>query len=220
MLNTKLILIEGLPGAGKSTTTSRLGMALQESGIPCEWFLEDDDPHPISCLDFEIKGLPQKMIPLWKEFVDRNLDRPSVTILESRLWQNTSLYMLMSETGMNEILDYNHRLEQVLTPLSPALIYLDQPDVPAALHRMAAARGEPWVRATLGETLDYPWFSTRRIGDFDGWISFFKAWHEVAGQLYGEWPHHKVEVINPHENWNEAYNLMDAFLQIGPAKEL
>jgi uridine kinase len=63
LLATNLILIEGLPGSGKSTTTSRLGKLLQDSGISCDWYLEDDHPHPIPCLDFEIKGLAQKNGP-------------------------------------------------------------------------------------------------------------------------------------------------------------
>jgi len=63
MLNTKLILIEGLPGAGKSTTTEHLGTFLQQHDIACCWYLEEDDPHPIPCLDFELENLSQKMIP-------------------------------------------------------------------------------------------------------------------------------------------------------------
>jgi hypothetical protein len=70
MLTTKLILIEGFPGAGKSTTTGHIGTRLQQHGVACRWFLEDDQPHPIACLDFEIQGLPEKMIPLWSSYLE------------------------------------------------------------------------------------------------------------------------------------------------------
>jgi tRNA uridine 5-carbamoylmethylation protein Kti12 len=52
MIKTKLILIEGLPGAGKTTTAIHLGTDLQEQGLSCRWYLEKDEPHPIACLEF------------------------------------------------------------------------------------------------------------------------------------------------------------------------
>lgn len=213
MLATQLILIEGLPGSGKSTTASYLGQFLQNSSIPCNWYLEDDHPHPIPCLDLEIKGLSQKMIPLWQEFAQRAAREPGMTVLESRLWQNTALYMLMSEVNLAEIVDFNLQAGVALSPLSPALIYLDQPDVAAALRRMASTRGKAWVDAALRETLDYPWFASRGIHDFEGWLTFFVAWHEVAERLFHDWPHPKTRILDPQEDWAEAYKKMSGFLQ-------
>jgi thymidylate kinase len=93
MLETKLILVEGFPGAGKSTTTDYLRALLRERGFACRAFLEEDDPHPIDCLDFEIKGLTEKMVPLWRQFVEQARDEEVVTIIESRLWQNTAFFI-------------------------------------------------------------------------------------------------------------------------------
>jgi thymidylate kinase len=85
MLNTKLILIEGLPGVGKTTASVRLGTYLQQQGIACHWYLETDDPHPIACLDFKLEDQAEKLPPLWKVFVEKALQAPTVTIIESRL---------------------------------------------------------------------------------------------------------------------------------------
>ena len=82
--------------------------------------------------------------------------------------------MLMSEVSLAEIIDLNLQVRAALHPLSPALIYLDQPDVTAALRRMTSSRGEAWVDATLRESLDYPWFASRDIHDFEGWLTFFR----------------------------------------------
>lgn len=71
MLNTKLILVEGFPGAGKSSTTGYLRTLLQDRGFACRAFLEEDDPHPIDCLDFEIQGLAGNMFPLWDGSLNR-----------------------------------------------------------------------------------------------------------------------------------------------------
>jgi thymidylate kinase len=49
------ILIEGLPGAGKSSTAEHIGDNYLRQGISCEWFLEEDEEHP---LDFSGMALP------------------------------------------------------------------------------------------------------------------------------------------------------------------
>lgn len=55
-MNTKLILVEGLPGFGKSTTAKLIHEILTERNIPAELFLEGNLDHPadydgVSCFD-------------------------------------------------------------------------------------------------------------------------------------------------------------------------
>jgi hypothetical protein len=214
MLDSRLILVEGFPGAGKSTTTEYIGSILQQSGMACRWFLEDDDPHPIACLDFEIKGLTQKMVPLWTRLSQQAMQDPAVTVIESRLWQNTALFMYMSECGLEEIFEFNRQVCQVLTPLSPVLVYLDQEDVEAALRRLYAIRGEKWMDQVLETTTQYAWFQSRSRKDFAAWVDFFKEWQDVAGRLFADWSTPKIKIQNPHDDWERAYNQLHAFLQI------
>jgi len=216
MLNTQLVLIEGLPGAGKSTTTVQLGAVLERQGIACRWFREEDDPHPLPCLDFAIQGLPLKMVPLWVDFVQHARQEAFVSIIESRLWQNTGLYMYMSGNEVDAILEFSRAVYQVLSPLSPVLIYLDQEDTEMALRRMSATRGETWLAETLAETLSYPWFKSRGINDFTGWIQFFATWHSVAERLFDEWPYQKIRILDPHADWADAQAKMYSFLQVQP----
>ena len=217
MLNTKLILIEGLPGAGKSSTTVHLGKTLEQLGTACRWFREEDDPHPLPCLDFEINGLPQKMMPLWESFAKLALQEPFVTIMESRLWQNTGLYMYMSENEIDDIIKFNLKVYEALTPLSPVLLYLDQDNTDIALQRMRSTRGDQWMEATLQETTQYPWFQSRDLKDFAGWVKFFEEWRPVAERLYDLWPHSKIKIPNAHDDWMSAYEQINTFLQVTAA---
>ena len=214
MLNTRLILVEGFPGAGKSTTTKHIGETLQQSGAACRWFLEQDDPHPIPCLDFEIKGLTGKMIPLWTRFVEQAIHAPTVTIIESRLWQNTAFFMYMSECSLEEIIEFNRQVCRTLALLSPVLVYLDQQDVEAALGRLHSLRGEKWMQSALEMTTQYPWFRSRGRKDFAAWVDFFKEWQPVVKRLFADWPYSRLKIRNPHENWENAYHQLHAFLQI------
>jgi thymidylate kinase len=218
MQNIKLILIEGLPGAGKSTTTIQLGTILNEHGIACNWFLEDAEPHPIACLDFELKGLSTKMVPFWTSLVNRALIDPVITIIESRLWQNTALFMYMSDFTEEEIIAYTREVWQVLTLLEPVLVFLDQVDVEKALRRMYSIRGEQWMQLALGKTTQYAWFQKRNVNGFAGWVKFFEAWQPLAERLYADWPFQKIRVLNPHEDWQKAYAEICTFLDVFPPK--
>jgi hypothetical protein len=214
MINTKLILVEGFPGSGKSTTTGHIDKTLQQNGVPCRRYLEDDDPHPIACLDFEIKGLPEKMIPLWSYFTEQAMQESNVTIIESRLWQNTALFMYMSEWQPEGILRFSRNVAEVLVPLSPILVYLDQDDTDTAMHQLYIRRGEKWFQKALQMTTAYPWFQSRGLKNYAGWVQFFKEWQDVVTRLYNDWPLRKVKLLNPHNDWMKAYQQINDFLQI------
>ncbi len=116
MIHTKLILIEGLPGSGKSTSTTYLRGALQAKGFECRQYLEEDEPHPIPGLDYELKGLAGKIVPLWEAFAEQAEAETGVTIIESRLWQNTAMYLYMGGYGVDEIFSFNRQVWDVLRP--------------------------------------------------------------------------------------------------------
>jgi len=213
MINTSLILIEGFPGAGKSTTTVHIGSVLQQQGVACRWYLEEDNPHPIACLDFAIQGLTEKMIPLWASYAEQAMHESVVTIIESRLWQNTAFFMYMSNIEVDEIVQFNKQMGQALAPLSPILVYLAQQDTEAALRRLYTLRSEKWMQDALEMTTAYPWFQSRGLKDFTSWVQFFSEWQLVVEKLYQDWPHQKIKIQNPHDNWGIAYQQIDAFFK-------
>jgi hypothetical protein len=214
MLNTKLILVEGLPGAGKTTTSSHLQTILQQQGLECRQYLEEDHPHPIDCLDFEIKGLAEKVVPPWEKFVEHAKREQVITIIESRLWQNTALFMYMSDCATDEIFQFNRQVWRTVKPLAPVLVYLDQEDTERALSRLYRLRGEEWMEDAMETTSQYKWFRERGLKDFAGWVRFFEEWRQLAERLYCDWPGQKVKIINPHEDWTNSYHQMSNYLQV------
>lgn len=204
MLDTRLILIEGFPGAGKTTTAVELGERLQQQGIPSRWHLEEDDPHPIACLDFKLRDLRSKLPPLWRDFTRKTGQSSELHIIESRLWQNTILFMYMSDYPFHDLLELQQLVAAELTALSPVLVYLHQDDVQKAILRLPTIRDEQTLARDFATTRKYPWFRSRDLADLDGWVQFFSEWAGVAEALYLEWPHHKQKVLNAHEDWERA----------------
>lgn len=84
-MNTKLIIVEGLPGSGKSTTASTIYEILQNYPIKSELFLEGNLDHPadydgVACFSHSEWGL------LENNFVNKK-------ILHSNVEYNSGLFL-------------------------------------------------------------------------------------------------------------------------------
>src|ERR1051325_8136278 len=97
MIETKLILIEGLPGSGKSTTAQKLANVISNSEIACQCFLEWSTNHPIQIGDDSQLGeiiatsinRESELFQKWQNFVQVQQTQELVTIMESRFWQTS-----------------------------------------------------------------------------------------------------------------------------------
>lgn len=212
MIDTKLILIEGIPGAGKTTTTEHLGTYLKKRGCKCKWYLENDDPHPIACREMKLMDLAEKLPLQWIAFTKQALQENATTIIESRLWQNTALFMFMDEYPLSEIVRVHQSVCKELKPLAPVLIYLHQDDIEMAINRLLALRSKSTIEKDLEDTSHYNWFRRRGFQTIEGWVHFFREWQKVAERLYVDWPYGKIKINNPHDDWEKAYWKMYGFL--------
>ena len=213
MITSKLILIEGLPGSGKTTSASHLGTCLQQQDMACRWYLEEDDPHPIACGELRLMDLLRELPPLWTDFAEQASKENDITVIESRLWQNTVLFMFMDDYPLDEIVEVHQRVWKELGRLTPALIYLYQEDVERAMNRLFASRSSSALERDMETTSQYRWFQRRGLKGMAGWVQFFREWQEIAELLYSDWPYRKIKVPNPHEDWDQAHQRMYHFLQ-------
>ena len=175
MIDTKLILIEGLPGAGKTISSEHLGTYLRQQGMACRWYLEEDDSHPIACRKLKLKTLVEKLPSIWAAFAEQASQEKIVTIIESRLWQNTVLFMFMDEYPVDEIVEVHQSVWKELNSLTPTLIYLYQDDIKKAMNQLYTLRSKNMIEKDLETTSQYKWFQTRRLKGIDGWVQFFRS---------------------------------------------
>ena len=118
MIDTKLILIEGVPCSGKSTTAKRLMADIAACGITCNCFLEWAEHNPIFIGNMEdlseiistTQSREGNVLQQWRNFAKSAKQQKAVNIIESRFWQTDGMYLFLSGHSECEIFENNDRL--------------------------------------------------------------------------------------------------------------
>jgi thymidylate kinase len=231
MIDTKLILIEGIPCSGKSTTATQLEKRISARGIECRCFLEWSIDNPIAIGSVEnlseiIAGTAdrsQNVIQNWKDFTARAGRQPAVNILESRFWQTDGMYLYLSGHPQAEVVESSRRLVSIISELNPVLIYLEPRDIGQLLTRVTAGKNREWRKAgkkgsweTWGNQVyeQQSWFTSQDLKGEAGVVKFFFDWSSIADKLFELVPFRKIRLVDPQADWKTSMRRIEDFLQL------
>ncbi len=232
MIATKLILIEGPPGSGKSTSARVLAEEISATGQACRFFYEWAEDHPIPIGDdLQLKQVistalerEAAMLEMWKEFARARQAEEQVTIIESRFWQTSAMLMYIAGQPLEAVLESNRQVIEAVQSLNPVLIYFAVDDQKAFAERTIHIKNEEWRQAGLKEVWEQhlydafdgqKWFTQRGLSGRAGWQALLEEWAGVAAQLYDQAPFPKIKIRNPHNDWPLAMRQMRSFLDLG-----
>jgi len=183
-----LILLEGLPGAGKSTTAHLLSLHLNRQGIAASWRYEHETPHPVyeypdiqAALDQgELRaGLFEEGLANWKRLTADG----GVLILESSFWQTAIHPMLLLNWDRERIASFVHEVAASILNLKPALVYLRHEDVAAALRAVGTSRGEWFLEFIERRLTNSAYGRARNLHGFDGLVTYLEAYRSLVDEL-------------------------------------
>jgi hypothetical protein len=218
MIPTKLILVDGLPGSGKSTTAQFIALQLERNAISAEWFYELEHVHPIHAFHVWSREGPAKFIETttnnWHKFVEQSHCSDRINILESTLFQSTIRLLLQSDLPHSMIREYACATIEIIQDLNPVLFYFQIRDIAAAFQEICEKRKKIWEQyfiQVIGQSL---YGKRRQLNGFDGVLTFFREYQQLTTDLFSQFTIHKLALEDAQADWTACYHTICEFLQI------
>jgi hypothetical protein len=190
-----LILVDGLPGAGKSTTSHLLCLHCERHGRPARWYYEHETPHPIfeyddiqAALDHGTlrEGLFDAALEGWRRLAADLADGHRTAILESSFLQTPLHAMLLLDWDERRIATYVLEVERAIAPLAPWLVLLRQDDVAAALRETTERRGAWFLEFVEGRVRRSRHGQRRGLAHEKGVVAYLEAYRDLTDRLLGQ----------------------------------
>lgn len=215
MLDTKLIVVDGLPGSGKSTTVQWLTERLQRNGIKTRWLQESELSHPLWWYDYwdgtnylppDFDNIPmgafiETSLKRWEDFVASVRVSGELYVVESVFFQNAVAMFLMGDAKPTLLVDYAHKVQRITRDLNPVLIYFYQTNVAAALRKICDLRGQDFEDELLKNMESFPYLRRRGLTGLAGVTILWQEIRRLTDVLFDRYTISKLALENSEDNW-------------------
>lgn len=173
MGHTNLIIVEGLPGSGKSTTAAIIADELVKKGKKVLCVDEGVRDHPADYADYDFPDFETertKILEKWRSFVE-TADRDTVYVFNCVFLQNPMCETMM-RFGMENAASqrYISEIAEIIRPLHPYIVYIDRPDVKGTVDRVLEARGRDWLEAVISYHTSQGYGKQHHLSGYEGYI--------------------------------------------------
>ncbi|MCP4706762.1 MAG: hypothetical protein GY865_19365 [candidate division Zixibacteria bacterium] len=215
MIDTKLILIEGMAGSGKSTTGQKLLDVHSINNIRPEFYHEFSNNHPIiNYSEPDINHWINQTIQRWSNFVDNILKENKIVILDAALFQCTIGELLEKGAKEIEIYKYAYQILDIIKPLNPTLIYFYQDDIVSSLHKVYESRSQKWQNKICTFLDDTAFGKNNNQTDYELYLKFNKVLRKITDEIFEQTTISKIAIENSEPSWPDIYKKLNEFLQI------
>jgi hypothetical protein len=205
---SRLIFVEGFPGAGTSTTAQFLGRRFARGGGRVRWIYEGEVPNPL------VHSQPAGGDQSWEQFADRRVARwrtfaaaagdQDVTLIpESALLQLPVFTMLRRNVDPSLIAALVARLVEAATPLRPKLVYLARRNPEAAFRAIGESRGLAWLLPHVANSAGYTFIQERELSGLDGLLAYWRAHADLCGAIVDRLDVPKLVLDVDTDDWVE-----------------
>ena len=215
MIDTNLILIDGIAGTGKTTISRKLFEIIQGLHGNAVIYHEFTEPHPIHKWEVDdYLTWERKTIENWESLANELARNDSVGILESSLLQGTIGLLHERDIDEDTICEHARRVPSFLRDASPVLIYLVLDDIPSHIERTYAQRSERWRTKIDGFVQETAFGLARGLSGLDGYVVFLSALRRVSDRLFNMYEMPKLTVNVSSYAWADIENQIFSFLGI------
>ena len=216
---TKLVLVEGFSGTGKSTTAQWLAIQWGRQGRPCRWVYEHQKSHPVCGVPSDIEHRTwdeffEERLAQWVSFTAGAQASGTLTILESAFLQHLIMVLLRREVAADTIVAFIRRIGEAIRPLDPRLVYFLEPHPDMAYREICGRRGPAWTQTVLGYFESSPFSERRGLRGFDGLLAYWREHNTVADRAVAELDIGKLVVDPRRGDWTWRRSEIARFLEL------
>ncbi len=186
----RIVLIEGLPGSGKTSLAEWLCGRSEARGIRATWVPELQPDHPVidrpTMRTARRSGFAERCLERWQAF-SRSVQAspsPALFIIEGCLFQSTVRFMVEYRHSAEDIEAYLPAVERCLAPLGACLVYLTQTNPTAYLQdEIFRRKGEQTVSRIAAYSETTPFSVERGLAGHSALVSLYASYREACDQL-------------------------------------
>jgi hypothetical protein len=218
----RILFIDGLPGAGKSTAAKAVGECIPDSLV----FAETDTHHPL------LVGSPDQMGAAFADIheahsadsfaaaalakLDAFLASAAGDVLyvfESHPIQSTVRVLFQLNAPEPAILRFWSDLQDRLASIKPRLIYFGESDPLQAFKQTTQLRGPVWTSYLVEAFEKAPWMRTRGLSGVEGGGQMFVAYAELVDRLVDAWKFPILKLAARPEDYQARTDALTKWLE-------
>lgn len=219
MEDTRIILVEGMPGTGKSTVSQFVHQQLLARSYDSNWYHEEAVTHPVRLFYQPKQHLSwfdycENVISCWEKFTIQLQERNQTAVLDAGILQNHVRSMLIFDCNRNLILDLVCRIEALIAALNPVLIYLRPENIEKNFSDVCDVRGQKLQELWIAAHDQYPYTLKRHTSGLPGFLAFWEEFTEISDQIFDGLTIRKLRQDITNEDRDTRYAEILDFLKI------
>lgn len=217
MKDSKLVIVTGMSGTGKSSISQQLAKQYELNGVPCRWIHEEIEKHPIreegefavDRLDTE-EGMNHnvaEMLSRWKALANKIAESDQVYVMEGCFYQSIVRYFFSSCYTEDQIKAYHSQVLEILNPLNPLLVFLYRVEVKNSLHEAFQVRGEQWKNIILDKENE-GYFKYHPYADEESIYNMYEHYQNLSNEHFEEYQGNKIKLFTADGQWQKHLQLL------------
>ncbi|MDF1745295.1 MAG: hypothetical protein P1V19_16465 [Gimesia sp.] len=219
MLDSRIIIVDGMPGTGKSTVSQFIHLQLHAMGRPSHWCHEELATHPVRLFYDPERHLSwsdynEEAASCWQRYAHELHTQNQTAILDAAIFQNHLRSMLIFNCDRNAILDLVCRIERLIASLNPVLIYLRPKDIEKNFRDVVEVRGQRMLELWIEAHDQYPYTHRLQVSGYSGFIAFWNEFGDISDRIFEGLAITNLRQDISNEDWGARYREILEFLEL------